>query len=796
MAVRNPKTLTGANTVAGNNTEIQFNDNGVFGSESAFTYDKTVNTMDVDRVDLRWLNFESSTIEFESISSPKNIKISPSNSGDSEGILVRYWNDHRSEPYGEYHSQHLFAVGNIANTAAKPSLAIGTRSNGFYYSATNEVAISTAGVQAMRWNADQSTTFNSAFTFPVADGTANQCLKTDGAGNVDWATVDLSGYLLNTGDTATGDYVFGSGGDTVSLKTTGGYPEIELANSSPDGYALMRYNMNDGLTKYFIGYGTTHVSQARQLSFKNSTGSISFLSGGLSYPTNRIMEIETTGIEVIDGTYANPAYSFVDDTDTGMYRSASNTIGFAASQVIVNGGTGPANLHIVADSDNVNENDTATLTLSQDGDLITGALGFDSSNNLVLDHTGVVGAWGPALAQNGSIKLQITQTGDTDLGSNDLTTTGDITCDTLNYTTLNPAIDLSGYLLNTTDAFTGTLTITGALEVDTLDFNGNVITDSTGTISFADDHITTTGTVTAEQLTSTDDITLNGILGFDAGSGHGNIIIGPSTASNSEHIRMGDINYAGTMGSGAIDIQTIHSTGIASGGNSVAIGVHNSSSQSGSSCFGGYNTCGSAYSVAVGFGNTTSGYYVNTAVGASNSVGGSTGRKSTICGAYNTSAGNASVVAGYYNTANTMAGNYTTTLGGANQNQGVQSLAAGYGNNIASTSLAGGVALGYGNQISGQYICVGVGYSNTVSASYASVFGGSYITNSTANSVEIGPSNSSKVRITSGGLDVLTLPIKPASMTNASAPNNSIYYSTTNGKLVYKNSAGTVNNLY
>jgi hypothetical protein len=38
--------------------------------------------------------------------------------------------------------------------------------------------------------------------------------------------------------------------------------------------------------------------------------------------------------------------------------------------------------------------------------------------------------------------------------------------------------------------------------------------------------------------------------------------------------------------------------------------------------------------------------------------------------------------------------------------------------------------------------------------------------------------------------------IQPASMADSSAANNTIYYSTTASKLVYKNSAGTVNNLY
>lgn len=38
--------------------------------------------------------------------------------------------------------------------------------------------------------------------------------------------------------------------------------------------------------------------------------------------------------------------------------------------------------------------------------------------------------------------------------------------------------------------------------------------------------------------------------------------------------------------------------------------------------------------------------------------------------------------------------------------------------------------------------------------------------------------------------------IRPASIADASAPTNAIYYSTTAGKLVYKDASGTVNNLY
>ncbi len=34
-----------------------------------------------------------------------------------------------------------------------------------------------------------ATTFNSAFTLPTSDGSGNQVLRTDGSGNVSWATV-------------------------------------------------------------------------------------------------------------------------------------------------------------------------------------------------------------------------------------------------------------------------------------------------------------------------------------------------------------------------------------------------------------------------------------------------------------------------------------------------------------------------------------------------------------------------------------------------------------------------------
>jgi hypothetical protein len=86
---------------------------------------------------------------------------------------------------------------------------------------------------------------------------------------------------------------------------------------------------------------------------------------------------------------------------------------------------------------------------------------------------------------NGSLTINDTNPSSDDL----LIVNGDITCNTLNYTTLNPAIDLSGYV------------------------NKDGTTNLTGDWTISSNNITLTeGTVQAEQITSTDDITMQGHL--------------------------------------------------------------------------------------------------------------------------------------------------------------------------------------------------------------------------------------------------------------------------------------------
>jgi len=95
------------------------------------------------------------------------------------------------------------------------------------------------------------------------------------------------------------------------------------------------------------------------------------------------------------------------------------------------------------------------------------------------------------------------------IGSQDLITTGTLTSDNLSGGNTGDQ-DLSGlvpYTGATTNVNLGlhNLTTTGLgtfgnLDIDTLNFNGNVISDSTGTISFDNDSITTSGNISSTHL--------------------------------------------------------------------------------------------------------------------------------------------------------------------------------------------------------------------------------------------------------------------------------------------------------
>ncbi|HET7713931.1 MAG TPA: hypothetical protein VFK94_07030, partial [Patescibacteria group bacterium] len=84
-------------------------------------------------------------------------------------------------------------------------------------------------------------------------------------------------------------------------------------------------------------------------------------------------------------TLANVANAFNFDADTLSIDALNNRVGIGtvapASKLEVSGGTGSVNLKITADTDNVNEADQPSITLSQDNGSVVSHIGFFDSNN-------------------------------------------------------------------------------------------------------------------------------------------------------------------------------------------------------------------------------------------------------------------------------------------------------------------------------------------------------------------------------------------------------------------------------
>jgi len=72
-------------------------------------------------------------------------------------------------------------------------------------------------------------------------------------------------------------------------------PEVRISSSDDTSYSLLRFNTDEGVAKYIIGYGSAHSQQPSQLSFKNEYGAISFMAGGTSYPSALRMIITSNG---------------------------------------------------------------------------------------------------------------------------------------------------------------------------------------------------------------------------------------------------------------------------------------------------------------------------------------------------------------------------------------------------------------------------------------------------------------------------------------------------------------------
>ena len=222
------------------------------------------------------------------------------------------------------------------------------------------VSINSVGVtQITKGTSGGAITFNGAFTFPTADGSANQVLQTDGSGNISWATVSVDS-LATGGITYDDNKITGQrSNENIEIEANGsgvietGSSIIPKTDNSVDlGSSSKRFKEG-----YFAA-GTVHIGDQTI----KSTASGFVFSGGISTSGKQVTANDDTTSTIINkkglGTSEATVESYATSAnDSVLYYVVSrdevndmitaqkvttihnNTTGFASTSNVTKTGT-------------------------------------------------------------------------------------------------------------------------------------------------------------------------------------------------------------------------------------------------------------------------------------------------------------------------------------------------------------------------------------------------------------------------------------------------------------------------
>jgi len=318
------------------------------------------------------------------------------------------------------------ASGALINLQAQASAAyIGTNSN-------HQFGLKANGSVRLKIATNGAISFNDAFTFPTSDGSGNQVLRTDGSGNVSWATVQGVGAPTYMED-ADGDTKIqveeSSDEDIIRFDTAGterarigvdasSDSTLEIVRSGvPAASGKITFNgsglITDATSGYHglivrtggterlrvkdtgdVGIGTTSPYNKLQV-VGNARIQGNLMAGGAS-ATNvpaRPIHVKSAGdaaaIRIEDTTSSNTVFDFrvthgeglrfinVTGGITPLFVGTDGNVGIGTtdpSAPLHLKGTGDTTLIVEADSDNSGETDNARIELRQDGNNVAGYL--------------------------------------------------------------------------------------------------------------------------------------------------------------------------------------------------------------------------------------------------------------------------------------------------------------------------------------------------------------------------------------------------------------------------------------
>lgn len=270
---------------AGSNTWVQFNDNGVFSAVSGFTYNKATGDWVYYPININnGAGFSSSNT-----TGSVNVVLNAVDSSGAEGrITFQYgtsvaagskWTLIQSQDSSSNYSNvyvgstyNKYQVATAAGAGGEIYQSdLGVTLNSLGASQTYEIRFSelyTNGSNYVGFKAPTSLSANTIWVLPSADGSANQVLKTDGSGNLGWATAGTtSGTVTSVGltvpgvlFTVTGSPVTSSGNLGLTLITQASGTVLagpsSGANATPTFRALVAADI-PSLTGSYIAVGAT-----------------------------------------------------------------------------------------------------------------------------------------------------------------------------------------------------------------------------------------------------------------------------------------------------------------------------------------------------------------------------------------------------------------------------------------------------------------------------------------------------------------------------------------------------------
>ena len=164
-------------------------------------------------------------------------------------------------------------------------------------------------------------------TLPDTDGAANEVLKTDGSGNLDWVA-QSSGGSPGGSDTQIHYNNGGSFGGISSFTYDDTTDSEKFVISASSDQELVRITQT-GTGKAFVVEDNTNpdnnrfeVNHLGQTAVQGSAGtnSAALYVGGTISAGSRV--------RAADGSITNPGYGFNSDTNTGLHRPANDTLAF------------------------------------------------------------------------------------------------------------------------------------------------------------------------------------------------------------------------------------------------------------------------------------------------------------------------------------------------------------------------------------------------------------------------------------------------------------------------------------